>query len=459
MERRTLSYVTGACGGELCQGLADAAVERVCTDSRRAEAGDLFIALVGDRFDGHDFVREVSEKGVCAVMVERRCWPIEGVNCAVILVEETRQALGRLASRYRAGFNLPVVTVGGSNGKTTTKELLASVLGQKLSVLWSEASFNNDVGVPLTLLNLRRTHGVAVVEVGTNHPGELAPLMRVVQPQFGVLTNIGREHLEFFGDLGGVAEEEGWLAELLPLHGKLFLNGDNPWAAKIERRTRATIVRVGLGKENDWRADAVHCSEKGVSFRVTAPERRFSGEYRVNLMGRHQVMNALLAMAVAEEMGVSPAEVRQGLAACRGARMRLELREVHGVRILDDTYNANEDSVRVALEALKELPCRGRRVAVLGDMAELGAHSSEAHAAIGRQAAETAVNRLIAVGKWAGTVAGAARGAGLEDTFEFEDVAGAVKELSGLVEPGDVVLLKASRATGFERLGALLGGA
>ncbi len=172
----------------------------------------------------------------------------------MLVVDDTRAALGKFAAAYRREFDLPVIAVGGSNGKTTTKELIASALRPSLATLWSEASFNNDIGVPLTLLRLEKSHRAAVLEAGTNHPGELAPLVKMIQPKYGVLTNIGREHLEFFGDVAGVVQEEGWLAELLPADGKLFVNGDNEWTDQIVRRTRAAVVRVGLGEKNDWRA-------------------------------------------------------------------------------------------------------------------------------------------------------------------------------------------------------------
>src|SRR5208337_3764202 len=174
-----------------------------------------------------------------------------GLNCALLAVDDVRAALGKFAAAYRKDFALPVICVGGSNGKTTVKELIASVLKQKLATLWSEASFNNDIGVPLTLLRLEKSHQAAVLEAGTNHPGELAPLVKMVEPKYGVITNIGREHLEFFGDVAGVAQEEGSLAELLPADGKVFLNGDNEWAEKIVQRTKAKPVRVGSGKKND----------------------------------------------------------------------------------------------------------------------------------------------------------------------------------------------------------------
>src|SRR5215471_12669790 len=199
MDARPLKFVAESCNGNLLRGSPETSVQRVCTDSRQARPGDLFFALSGDKFDGHDFVQEAVKAGAAAVVVSQERTPAHLKDCAIVAVEDTRKALGRLAGEYRKEFQAPILAVGGSNGKTTTKELLASVIKQKLPVIWSEASFNNDIGVPLTLLKLEKSHKAAVVEVGTNHPGELAPLVRMVQPSHAVITNIGREHLEFFG--------------------------------------------------------------------------------------------------------------------------------------------------------------------------------------------------------------------------------------------------------------------
>jgi UDP-N-acetylmuramoyl-tripeptide--D-alanyl-D-alanine ligase len=457
MEPRSLKYVCDSCPGDLQTGSADQLFRRVCIDSRHVRAGDLFFALVGERFDGHSFLPEVARKGVTAVVTGRDKAPGEPLGCGVITVENTRYALGRLAARYRSDFQLPVIAVAGSNGKTTTKELLAAVLRQKFNTAWSEASFNNDVGVPLTLLQLERSHEAAVLEAGTNHPGELAPLIRMIHPQFGVLTNIGREHLEFFGDLPGVAEEEGWLAELLPPDGKLFLNGDSEWAPAIESRSKTQVVRCGFGENNHWRAGDVFMSEAGLTFEAVSPRREFNGEYRIHLLGRHQAVNALLALAVGAELGVSPEEARAGLESCQPAKMRLQIREINGVRVLDDSYNANADSMLVALQTLGALPCAGRRIAVLGDMAELGPHAAEAHREVGRYAAGAGVDYLIAVGKSVRQTAQAARAAGLENVTEFADVESAVAAVKTTAQPGDLVLLKASRASGLERISEALG--
>jgi UDP-N-acetylmuramoyl-tripeptide--D-alanyl-D-alanine ligase len=456
VEERSLKFVAESCGGEIRRGAGAIVVKNVCTDSRQAKAGDLFFAIRGEKFDGHDFLNEVAMKNVAAVVIERKKAPEQLPDCAVLIVEDARIALGKLAAAYRQQFDLPIICVGGSNGKTTVKELLASVLRQKFSTLASEASFNNDIGVPLTLLRLEKTIQVAVLEAGTNHPGELAPLVKMIAPKFGVLTNIGREHLEFFGDVAGVTQEEGWLAELLPADGKLFVIGDNEWTEKIIARTKAKVVRVGIGIENDWCAEKIRLDKNGVTFRVQTAKEIFCGEYRINLLGRHQVTNALFAIAVGAELGLSRAETQGGLTECKPPKMRLQFWEANGVRVLDDAYNANADSTIAALETLCDLPLQGRRVAVLGDMEELGAHSESAHAEVGQRAADLKIGQLFAVGKMAAVTAKAARDGGLNRVIEFENVESAVTAIRKFLKTGDVVLLKASRASRLERIAETL---
>jgi UDP-N-acetylmuramoyl-tripeptide--D-alanyl-D-alanine ligase len=452
MEPRTLQYIAEATAGELRDGSPQTKVSRVCVDSRQTEAGDVFFALAGERFDAHNFVGEVARRGVGVVVAEPAKLPKEFHGCAVIAVDNTRAALGRLAARYRCDFTLPIIAVGGSNGKTTTKELIASVLRQKRAIVWSEASFNNDIGVPLSLLKLERSHQAAVLEVGTNHPGELAPLLHMMGPQFGVITNIGREHLEFFGDLAGVAREEGMVAEALPPDGALFINGDNEWTESIVRRCRARVVRVGLGQTNDWVASKIRVGDAGVTFCARGPRPALNGDYRIKLLGKHQVANALFALALGAELGLEREAIAHGLEICAPAKMRLQMCQPGGIHVLDDAYNANAESMVAALQTLCDLPCTGRRVAVLGDMAELGQASQAAHAEVGRRVAEFHLDQLFAVGRQAGEIANAARRGGLQTVVEIPEVELAARAVREYARPGDVVLIKASRAMRFERI-------
>jgi UDP-N-acetylmuramoyl-tripeptide--D-alanyl-D-alanine ligase len=452
MEPRPLHYIAQAVSGELLHGSPGRVVSRVCTDSRMAGPDDLFIALAGERHDAHQFLPEVARRGVGAIVAERDKLPADFCACPLIAVRNTRRALGQLGARYRRDFELPVIAVGGSNGKTTAKELIASVLRQKKATLCCEASFNNAIGVPLTLLRLESSHQAAVLEAGSNHPGELAPLVQMIAPSHGVVTNIGREHLEFFGDLAGVAREEGMMAEGLSAAGTLFINGDDGWSESIARRTPARVVRAGLNEGNDYRAVDIRGDDTGSVFTVRCGQARLDGEYRIQLLGRHQVANSLFALAAGAELGLDRAQIERGLALCAPSKMRLQLGHAGGVRVLDDAYNANADSMLAALETLRALPCPGRRVAVLGDMAELGESSGPAHAEVGRRAAELGLDQLFTVGTRAAELAAAARAGGLRNVVEFPEADGAAQAVNDFARPGDVVLVKASRAMRLERI-------
>ena len=456
MEPRTLKYVAESCHGAELHGDKGAVFSQVSTDSRKIAKGDLFVALRGDRFDGHDFVTPSFRDGAVGALVDRD-WRAQQGDChSAVVVDDTIKALSQLAGRYRREFELPVIAVAGSNGKTSTKELLASTVGAARRTLKSEASFNNHIGVPLTLLRLEADHQIAVLEVGTNHPGELGALLETIAPQIGVLTNIGREHLEHFGDLEGVAKEEGFLAERLPADGVLFVNADSPLIDKVVARARAKVVRVGMNEDADWRVSNIRLDATGSVFSVKSPKPEYSGDYRVNLLGRHQVTNALLAIAVAAELNVSSESARDGLSTCRPAPMRMEFGNRNGVNVINDAYNANADSAAASLQTLSELPCQGRRLAVLGDMAELGSETLAAHSEIGVRTARAGVGVLWVTGEHASVTSAAAREAGLPEVREFPDCESLAMDLRKAARPGDLVLIKASRAARMERIAEAL---
>ena len=457
MDRRTLGFFAEACGGELRGAAGGRPVARICTDSRLVREGDLFVALNGERFDGHGYVSDAIAKGAAAAVIARTesdRFP----GLPVLIVSETRRALSRMADRYRGEFRLPLVAVAGSNGKTTTKEILGSLLGSCFETLRSPESFNNDIGVPMTLLELENRHVAAVIEVGTNHPGELAPLLRLALPKIGVLTNIGEEHLEFFGSLAGVVEEEGWVADLLPPDGLLVLPGDAPWSQTIVERTRARVVRTGQGPACDWRFGELRPDADGTTFEVRCPVTELNGDYRIPLLGRHQVSNAVLALAVAAEFGLGRDELRRGLAACVPAKWRMNRWDFDGVQVLEDCYNANPDSMMAALETLRDYPCAGRRVAVVGGMAELGTHTLAAHERVGRRAVQLGIDRLVGVGNAASVSVDAAVDAGMTQALAVDAVETAASALNEYLRPGDCLLIKGSRSARLERLGVLLRG-
>ena len=451
MDPLTLHSIAGMTGGELHPGNAGPVTVRgVCTDSRTLEPGQLFVALRGERFDGHDFLRQPGMRSAAAALVSKERLADLPPGIPAVAVEDTRKALGAIAAAYRARFVLPIVCVAGSNGKTTTKELLAALLSTRFRTLRSEASFNNDIGVPLSLLGIGASHEAAVLEAGTNHPGELAPLVRMISPRYGVIPQVGREHLEHFGSLEGVVEEESALGQNLADDGILFVNGDCEAAEAVASRTRARVVRAGFGPGNHWRARILEAGWDSTRFEVSAPDPRWCGIFGIGVPGRHMVSNALLALATAAQMGVEATSAREALVGFRGAKQRLQWSEGRGIRWLDDTYNANADSTLASLQTLSDLPCGGRRVAVLGDMAELGEHTAEAHREVGAAARRLGIDILVCVGRSAAHTALGARG--IPGLLQFPDVESAVPALRPLLRPGDCVLAKASRSSRLERI-------
>lgn len=454
MEPRTLKFITDACGG-VFRGVSgtDALcwTSRVSTDTRTLRAGDLFVAVRGETFDGHKFLNEAQERGAVAALIDSAAeCATENHRLATIQVEDTRRAMGQVAAAYRGAWNKPMIAIAGSNGKTTTKELVACVLASSCCVAKSPESFNNDIGVPLTLLEIESRHDVAVLEVGTNHPGELRPLLEWVRPQYGVLTNIGHEHLEFFEDLEGVAREEGVLAEILPEDGWLVVGGDSPCIERVTSRSRAVVLRVGLSENNDWRVRVVSVGWDGTVFRLEGGCGAYEGEYKVPVAGRMIAVNAGLALAVASLLGVEHGAAREALTTFVPPKQRFHWWQQGGVRVIDDTYNANVDSMKAALQTLSDLPCSGRRVAVLGDMAELGGHTEAAHVEVGHFCSGV-VDVLFAVGKHASRVVEVASGVGvMASAFESADAVG--RTVLESLKPGDVVLVKGSRSGRLERV-------
>lgn len=452
MVHHPLHYWAQAAEGNVRQA-ADSSllIRRVVTDSRQIEPGDLFVAIRGERHDGHDHLEKARQAGAAACLV-REDWHGEAHGIPQVEVTDTRVGLGRMASRYALDHETVRIAVAGSNGKTSTKELLAAVLGTYRPTLKSPASFNNDIGLPLTLLQLEPDHAWAVLEIGTNHPGEVAHLLGLACPHHGILTSIGREHLEFFGNLQGVIDEEGALAEAIPSEGTLVLHADSPGVDQIMARCHGSVLRVGGGSDADWRIHEIHLDADGTTFRVDAPTREWSGIFRTQLLGAHQALNAGLALAMASVLGVPVESARQGLLACRPANMRMELRQRGGIRLLNDAYNANADSVLAALDTLRKLPCEGQRWAVLGDLAELGNQANEAHHEIGCQVAQAGIDQLLAVGQNAGITIGAAQSAGLSRARACSSVEQAGRILAHEARAEDLVLLKASRSAGLERI-------
>ena len=450
MDATSLQQIAQWTDGTLSGGNPGQTVTRVCTDSRKLEPGDLFLALRGETYDAHGFASRAATQGAAAVVVEHAFDDVMPPDFPVIRVADTLRALQSLASRYRASLLLRVLALTGSTGKTSTKDFVAAVLGEKYRVVKTEGNFNNHIGLPLTMLRASSADQIGVFEMGMNHPGEIAPLVAMAAPEVGIITNIGTAHLEFMGTREAIALEKGHLAEALPATGHLVLNAADDFCESIARRCPAPTVTTGI-ERGDLSATLLETGFEGNRFLVRDGDKEV--EFSLPVPGLHMVENALLAIAAGRVFGVSLAEAARGLAQCRLTKGRLERKSLAGIDFLDDTYNANPDSMRAALRTLAVLPVKGARIAVLGAMGELGQNSEPGHQSVGREAAQVGINALLAVGgEAAGWIAQAARQAGLQEVHQLPDPEAAALWLAEHAHSGDLVLVKGSRSARMERV-------
>lgn len=452
----TAREIATAVGGDLL-GDHTIQVNGISTDSRTVSPGHLFIPLRGQRFDGHDFIAATLERGVRAILAERT-WPgtasVPAGTCCII-VDDTLRALGDLAAFHRNRFTVPIVAVTGSNGKTTTKEMLAAILEQTGSGLKTTGNLNNLIGLPLMLLQLTRDHHWAVLEMGMSEPGEIDRLAEIARPQVGIVTNVAPAHLESMGSIAAVARAKGELPLRLGAGGAAILNGDDDLVAQLPVPEGVRRITFGFGSHS-VRAEAWHnLGRTGQSFVITVPDAAISVTMQV--FGRHNALNALAATAAAHVLGVAPAAIKHGLETFVPVAKRLAPEEFAGLLLLDDSYNANPSSMAVALETVASLRGEGQSIAVLGDMLELGEGSHGAHEAIGRQAAGC-VQRLYVLGDMAAVVAAGALSAGL--SADAVVVAGShgeiVDDLLPRLRSGDCILVKGSRGMRMERVAEAL---
>jgi UDP-N-acetylmuramoyl-tripeptide--D-alanyl-D-alanine ligase len=454
----TAAEIAHHAGGSVIAGTADAVVTSWAFDSRALEPGACFVALHGDR-DGHDFVAGAFSAGATVALVAH---PIAGVNApdagAIVQVDDVLAGLQELARASRvARPELSVVAVTGSTGKTSTKDLLAAVLAP-LGSSASVESFNNEFGLPITLLNTPADAHVLVAEMGERYPGDIAHLCAIAKPDIGVVTNVGLAHAEHLGGQAGAAKAMGEMLASLPAGGLAVLNADDEWTRTLEAPDGVEVATVGTAASADYRIEGVTLDDH------LHPTFSLNGQrVTVPLHGHHHASNAGLALAVAHRgFDIDLAAAAAGLAGVRPARWRLELRvTMGGVTVLNDAYNANPASMHAALRVLGHTATTGRRIAILGDMLELGVHSDEAHAGVGRQAAESRVDVLIGVGD-GGRVIAEAAGAAVPPVPEVRvasDAEGALRIAQDLATRGDTILVKASRAVGLEVVATLLEGA
>jgi UDP-N-acetylmuramoyl-tripeptide--D-alanyl-D-alanine ligase len=446
----TVQEIVRATQGALVVGDLNIPVTGVSIDSRTLGVGEAFFAIRGHRLDGHVFLAEAASRGAS-------CLVVHGVpdhvpaGVPLVLVEDTTRALGRFAGLHRAKVAIPVVAITGSNGKTTTKEMTAAVLAPLGPVLKPEASFNNQWGLPLTLLRLTADHRALVVEIGTNQTGEIATLAALARPTVGVVTTVAAVHTEFLGTLDGVREEKAALVRALPAAGQAVLNADDPRVLGMAGDTAARVITFGRSPRADVRAaGTVSDGPDGLSFTLQAGNRQVP--VTLAFAGGHNVGNALAAAAVGVALDLDLAGVAQALGQARPVKGRCVWRDVGDVRILDDTYNANPASVHAALETVAAHRGARRIVVVLGDMLELGDGAEDAHREVGGAVAALGAAEFVAMGQLARVAVETARRAGLAEachTTTFEDT---VAHVLKRVAPGDLVLVKGSRGMRMERV-------
>ena len=447
-----IQTICDAVGGELMAGDPSRLVTAgVSTDTRAISSGSLFVALGGENFDGHDFLAQAVEGGAAGLVVSRIPDGFDPGQSGVIKVRDTLLALQRLARWYRDKLGIPVVGITGSNGKTTTKDFTASVLRQRFTVNATRGNLNNHIGLPLTVLETGEDDELCVLEMGMNHSGEIALLCEIARPHIGVITNIGTAHLEFMGSREAIAEEKGALARSLPEVGTLLVQAGCEYADYFHERTLARTVTVGNGR-GMVRAEELSSDDEGTSFMLVV-DGRGNIPARVPLVGRHMVNNALLAAGVGIALGLTLEEIARGLESVELTGGRLKRFQAEGIVVFDDTYNANPDSVKAAVEALAEQPTQNgcSKTVVLGLMAELGRHAVEMHREVGRHAAEHGV-RVVSVGEGAAEIARGAEEVAAAGARHFDDYEKAAAWVKDALQPGDYVLFKGSRLAAVETI-------
>ncbi|MDQ5986277.1 MAG: UDP-N-acetylmuramoyl-tripeptide--D-alanyl-D-alanine ligase [Syntrophus sp. SKADARSKE-3] len=449
----SVGRILAATRGKLIRGRDRGVFTGLGTDSRRLNPGFLYVALKGERFDGHDYLDEAMEKGAGGFLVHRDDGKERG-DAPSILVEDTLVALGDIAHDWRRAFSIPVIAVTGSSGKTTTKEMAACILSRTKNILKTQGNFNNLIGLPLTLMNLTGDHEIAIVELGTNKPGEIARLTEIAEPDITVITNIGPAHLEGFGSMDGVWSEKSDIFRFMPAGGTAVINLDDDYIRQFAGSFTGKCVTFGFGNDADVTAQEIrYDGAKGVRF--TLRIREIKNDVVMTVSGRHNISNALAAAALAWAAGASYDDIRRGLEDFKPVAGRMEIIPLkNGAFVINDAYNANPASVGEALNTLQTLKGRGKGIAILGDMLELGDEAEIRHRDIGGLLADTEVNYAYLRGRLAQATAAGALDEGMIEgqVICFTDPVEIMNSLLSRIGPGDWILVKGSRQMKMEEL-------
>ncbi len=439
MKPITLREVAAACNGTL-HGDPEIQITSIVTDSRQAKEGSLFAAIRGARADGHRFIPMTVEQGAACAL----CEEAPEVDAPYILVESTLVALKGIAAYYRSLFTIPFIGITGSVGKTSTKEFISTVLAQKYKVHKTSGNFNNELGVPITLFGLEADHEVAVIEMGISGFGEMTRLSKMVRPDISVITNIGYCHLENLGDRDGVLKAKTEMFTYLKENGTIILCHDDDKLSTVTEYKGIRPIFYGTGDEPFRAENIVEKGFEGIDCTLIHDDMRI--DVTLPTMGRHNVLNALCAMAVGVQLGLTADEIRRGLESFHNVGARNKVVKTEALTIIDDSYNANPTSTKASLNTLSKLS--GRRVAILGDMKELGVDELSLHHGVGEHAKKVGIDLLIAVGPLSKATA---EGYG-DGAYYFADVESCIAAVNDLLQPGDTVLVKASHSMQFEKI-------
>lgn len=447
MEKLSLQEITKVTNAETNFG-ENIFFEGVTTDSRKISNGVLFVALKGEKFNGEDFAQDAINKGAAAVLVSKTAPEINGVT---LKVEDTLTAYQQIAKSWRERFNIPVVAITGSNGKTTTKDLTAAVLSSLGKVCKTSANFNNEIGVPMTLLEINETHKAAVVEIGMRGLHQIESLAQYVKPNIGIVINVNETHIEILGSIENIARAKGELVQAIQGGGTVILNADNFYTAEMKKLANSgvKILTYGLDNAADLNAENILVHGNLTNFILNYAGQKYN--FEIPIIGRHNVSNALAAIAAGLTVGLSIEEIKRGIASLVTTKMRFEVIRRDGITLVNDAYNASPASMRASIKTVAEI-YSGRKIAVLGDMLELGEISEKVHREVGVELAENNFDTLITLGELGKFIAAGAKDAGIKNIFTVETHEDAAKKILSIVKEGDTVLFKASHGMHLEKI-------
>ena len=446
-----LSWLLQVIEGNLIKGeeQVEGTICGISTDTRKIQLGDLFIPLRGERFDGHDFIEEAYKKGAIGCISERQDVQIPNGKW-LFLVSDTKKAMMDLAEAYRKCFSIPVIGVTGSVGKTSTKDMIASILSQKGSILKTQGNYNNEIGVPLTIFGLQSAHQFAIVEMGMSGFGEIHNLSKIVRPQFAIITNIGVSHIEYLGSREGILKAKSEIFDYLAPNGVAIINGDEPLLRSLQETLSCSVITFGHKNTNMYWAQIKQYQDQGMQLLVYTPSNEFMLE--VPCIGEHWIYNILPGVAIAELVGLSVEQIQRGVLYFVPSRMRMERESTaYPLHIINDTYNASLDSMKAAIKVLTHLSVPGRKVVILGDIFELGKYSQEIHRELGRYVAQKPIDSLLFVGEAAKEIAVGAQQMG-KKSFYFKTKENLLDAISSLIQKDDTILIKASRGMHLEEV-------